>query len=345
MVRYGETHPLHSMSTSFTVLGAGTWGSVMAAHLHDAGHRVTLWHFLEDEAKTFEQTRSHPFLEGFTLPEGLVVTADLPEAIAAGEIVIVALPSQVVRNVMEQLVSFLGERKVANLSKGIEQGSLKRMSQVIMEVAALPPDRVASVYGPSHAEEVMRKIPTTLVAASENIDYARQLQEYLSTERLRVYTNQDIIGVELGGSVKNVIAIAAGICIGIGFGDNTMAALVTRGLAEITRLGLALGADRQTFAGLSGIGDLVVTAFSRHSRNRRLGVELGQGRKFKEIMADMGMVAEGVFTARSVIDLARKVHVDMPICHQVHAVLFEDKDPPLAITELMTRGLRDETVT
>ncbi|MCH7520886.1 MAG: NAD(P)-dependent glycerol-3-phosphate dehydrogenase [Candidatus Marinimicrobia bacterium] len=333
------------MSTSFTVLGAGTWGSVMAAHLHDAGHRVTLWHFLEDEAKTFERTRRHPFLEGFTLPEGLAVTADLPKAIAAGEIVMVALPSQVVRQVMEQLAPIIGEREVANLSKGIEQGSLKRMSEVIMEVAGVPPSRVASVYGPSHAEEVLQKIPTTLVAASENMDYARKLQKYLSTERLRVYTNPDIIGVELGGSVKNVIAIAAGICIGIGFGDNTMAALVTRGLAEITRLGLALGADRQTFAGLSGIGDLVVTAFSRHSRNRRLGVELGEGRKFKEIMADMGMVAEGVFTAQSVSDLARKLQVDMPICHQVHAVLFQDKDPHRAITDLMTRGLRDETIT
>ena len=345
MVRYGETLPPHFMSTAFTVLGAGTWGSVMAAHLHDAGHRVTLWHFLEDEAKTFERTRRHPFLEGFTLPKGLAVTADLPKAIAAGEIVMVALPSQVVRQVMEQLAPIIGEREVVNLSKGIEQGSLKRMSEVIMEVADVPSGRVASVYGPSHAEEVMQQLPTTLVAASQNLEYAQLLQQLLSTERLRVYTNRDIIGVELGGSVKNVIAIAAGICAGISYGDNTMAALVTRGLAEITRLGLALGAERQTFAGLTGIGDLVVTASSRHSRNRYLGVEIGQGRKVKEVLDGMQMVAEGLYTAQSVMGLAEKFKMDLPICQEVYRVLFEDKDPRQAINDLMTRDLRDETTT
>ncbi|MCK4577824.1 MAG: NAD(P)-dependent glycerol-3-phosphate dehydrogenase, partial [Candidatus Marinimicrobia bacterium] len=205
------------------------------------------------------------------------------------------------------------------------------------------PDRVATVYGPSHAEEVMLKIPTTLVAACTNIDFARRLQQKLSSAYLRVYSNRDIIGVELGGSVKNVIAIAAGICVGIGFGDNTMAALMTRGLAEITRLGVALGADRHTFAGLSGVGDLAVTAYSHHSRNRRLGLEIGKGRKTQEILDEMGMVAEGLYTAESVIGLARKHAVEMPICNEVYKVLFEDKDPRQAITDLMTRGLRDET--
>lgn len=332
------------MAVSFAVLGAGSWGAVMAAHLHNGGHSVTLWHFLENEARELEKTRYHPFLEGFVLPGGVVVTSDLAGAMATSEIIMVVVPSQVVRAVMEKASAHIEHRRAANLSKGIEQGSLKRMSEVIMEVTGLPPDRVATVYGPSHAEEVMRNIPTTLVAASENIEFARELQQYLSTDRMRVYANRDIIGVEMGGSVKNVIAIAAGICVGIGFGDNTLAALMTRGLAEITRLGVAMGGDIHTFAGLSGVGDLVVTAYSRHSRNRRLGVEIGKGRKLKEVMDAMGMVAEGVFTAQSVVDLAEKLNVNMPICGEVYRVLFEEKDPRQAIADLMTRDLRDETL-
>lgn len=332
------------MAVSFAILGAGSWGAVMAAHLHNAGHSVTLWHFLDDEARELEKTRHHPFLEGFVLPAGVVVTSDLTGAIATSEIIMVVVPSQVVRKVMGEAAAHIGHRKVANLSKGIEQGSLKRMSEVVMEVTGLPPERVATVYGPSHAEEVMRNIPTTLVAASESIEYARELQQYLSTGSLRVYANRDIIGVEMGGSVKNVIAIAAGICVGVGFGDNTLAALTTRGLAEMTRLGVAMGGDIHTFAGLSGIGDLVVTAYSRHSRNRRLGVEIGKGRKLKETMDEMGMVAEGVFTAQSVMDLAEKLDVNIPICREVYRVLFEDKDPRQAIADLMTRDLRDETM-
>ena len=332
------------MAVSFAILGAGSWGAVMAAHLHNAGHSVTLWHFLDDEARELEKTRHHPFLEGFILPAGVVVTSDLTGAIATSEIIMVVVPSQVVRKVMGEAAAHIGHRKVANLSKGIEQGSLKRMSEVVMEVTGLPPERVATVYGPSHAEEVMRNIPTTLVAASESIEYARELQQYLSTDSLRVYANRDIIGVEMGGSVKNVIAIAAGICVGVGFGDNTLAALTTRGLAEMTRLGVAVGGDIHTFAGLSGIGDLVVTAYSRHSRNRRLGIEIGQGRKLKEAMDEMGMVAEGVFTAQSVVDLAEKLDVNIPICREVYRVLFEDKHPRQAIADLMTRDLRDETI-
>ncbi len=332
------------MAISFAILGAGSWGAVMAAHLHNVGHSVALWHFLDDEAWELEKTRHHPFLEGFILPAGVVVTSDLAGAIATSQIIIVVVPSQVVRKVMGAAAAHIGHRKVANLSKGIEQGSLKRMSEVVMEVTGLPPERVATVYGPSHAEEVMCNIPTTLVAASESIEYARELQQYLSTDSLRVYANRDIIGVEMGGSVKNVIAIAAGICVGVGFGDNTLAALTTRGLAEITRLGVAVGGDIHTFAGLSGIGDLVVTAYSRHSRNRRLGIEIGQGRKLKEAMDEMGMMAEGVFTAQSAVDLAEKLDVNVPICREVYRVLFENKDPRQAIADLMTRDLRDETI-
>ncbi|MFC1542929.1 NAD(P)H-dependent glycerol-3-phosphate dehydrogenase [Candidatus Neomarinimicrobiota bacterium] len=332
------------MSVSFAVLGAGSWGAAMAAHLHNAGHSVILWHFFEDEARELEKTRRHPFLEEFVLPHGITVTSDLAAALMSSEIIIVVVPSQVVRKIMQEAKAYLGDQRIVTLSKGIEQGSLKRMSEVIMEVTGLPPDRVATVYGPSHAEEVMQNIPTTLVAASANIEYARELQQLLSTDYLRIYANSDIIGVEMGGSVKNVIAIAAGICIGIGFGDNTLAALTTRGLAEITRLGVAVGGEIITFAGLSGIGDLVVTVYSRHSRNRRLGVEIGKGRKLKEAMDEMGMVAEGVFTAQSVMDLAEKYEVRMPICQEVCRILFENKDPRRAIADLMTRDLRDETI-
>jgi len=333
------------MRNSFAVLGAGTWGAVIAAHLHNAGHGVKIWHFLDDEAREFQQTRRHPFLDNFTIPEGIEITSDLAAVIESSETIVVVVPSQVVRDVMKQAAEYIDQRTIANLSKGIEQRTLLRMSEVIMEAGGVPEDRVATVSGPSHAEEVMVSIPTTLVAASHNLSLARQLQQQISSERLRVYATQDIVGVELGGSVKNVIAIAAGICEGIGFGDNSMAALITRGLAEITRLGLAMGADSQTFAGLSGIGDLVVTASSRHSRNRRLGVGVGQGRKMQDVLDEMGMVAEGIYTARSVLGLAEKYQVEMPICREVHAVLFEDKDPLQAITHLMTRDLRDESIT
>lgn len=331
------------MSHSFSVLGAGSWGAVMAAHLVDAGHSVKAWHFIESEAREMEASRKHPFLKDFELPANLGISSDLEHVLADTESIIVAVPSQIVRKVMEQARPILNDRPIINLAKGIEQNTLMRMSEVIHEVTSISYNKIGTLHGPSHAEEVMKKVPTTIVAASKNLEYARQLQKLFSTHALRVYANDDIIGVELGGSVKNVIAIAAGICDGIGFGDNTMAALVTRGLAEISRLGAALGAQASTFAGLSGIGDLIVTAFSRHSRNRYLGSELGKGRKMDEILDSMGMVAEGVYTAQSVLDLANKLDVEMPICSEVGKVLFDNKDPKIAITELMTRDLRDES--
>lgn len=330
--------------TSFSILGTGSWGAVMGAHLRNAGHEVYCWHFIPEEAEEYQRTRRHPFLDGFKFPEGLEITSDLPKALSRGEIIILAVPSQVVRAVIEQAKDLLEDRPIMNLAKGIEQRTLKRISEVIVDVTGYIPDKVATVSGPSHAEEVMMQVPTTLVAASSNLDLARELQKQLSTEYLRVYASRDIVGVELGGSIKNVIAIGAGICVGLGFGDNAMAALVTRGMTEMTRLGVALGADIYTFAGLSGIGDLVVTVYSRHSRNRRLGLEIGRGRTFTEVQAEMEMVAEGVFSAQSVMDLAANLNVEMPICREVYRILFEDKDPRRAITDLMTRDLRDETL-
>ena len=331
------------MNEIFTVLGAGTWGSVMANHIDHAGHKVNIWHYKDQFAAEFDRTRTHPHLNGFILAEGIAVSSDLPGAVADSAYIMVAVPSQKVREVIGQLRGGLDGKSIANLSKGIEQHTLKRMSEVICEAGEIPAQRVASIYGPSHAEEVMNGIPTTLVTASTDMDYARTLQQLLSTSDLRVYANSDIIGVELGGSVKNVIAIAVGISEGIGFGDNTVAALVTRGLAEVTRLGIAMGANISTFAGLSGIGDLVVTAYSRHSRNRRLGLAIGNGQSAEESMQEMGMVAEGIYTAQSVIGLADKLGVEMPICREIHHILFDGKDPKKAITALMTRDLRDET--
>ncbi|MCH7496513.1 MAG: NAD(P)-dependent glycerol-3-phosphate dehydrogenase [Candidatus Marinimicrobia bacterium] len=325
-------------------MGAGTWGTVMAAHLHQAGHGVVLWHYRAEFAHDLSATRRHPHLEEFELPRGIPVTSNLEKALSKCDIAVVAIPSQKVRAVLGSHPALFRGRRVANLTKGIEVGTLQRMSEVIASETGLSPDRIASIYGPSHAEEVMRQAPTTLVAASTNLDYARELQKVFSTRYLRVYANRDIIGVELGGSVKNVIAIAAGISTGLGFGDNTLAALTTRGLAEITRLGLAMGADAATFAGLSGVGDLAVTVYSRHSRNRQLGLEMGRGGNYQEILAEMGMVAEGVGTARSVMGLAEKYGVSLPICQEVYQILFEGKDPRSAISALMSRDLRDETL-
>ncbi len=332
------------MAATFAVLGAGTWGTVMAAHLQGMGHSVTLWHYRQEFAESLAASRRHPHLEGFALPGEIDISSDLQQAISGADIVVIAVPSQEVRGVMSEASGWIQSARVANLSKGIENSSLKRVSEVVAEATDLPPGKIASIYGPSHAEEVMRQVPTTLVATSSDLAYARELQKLFSTQHLRVYANEDIVGVELGGSVKNVIAIAAGICVGLGFGDNTLAALTTRGLAEITRLGVAMGAEAATFSGHSGIGDLTVTSYSRHSRNRRLGVEIGRGYSYREVLTDMGMVAEGVATARSVLGLADKLQVDLPICREVHQVLFEDKDPRQAITELMSRDLKDETL-
>ena len=231
---------------------------------------------------------------------------------------------------------------IVNVSKGIENDSLKTMSEVICEITSKDLSNIVTLYGPSHAEEVIAKHPTTLVSASTSNTSASYVQKIFSSSQLRVYTNKDIYGVELGGSLKNVIAIATGICDGIGFGDNTKAALLTRGIAEITHLGVTMGANADTFNGLSGVGDLIATCLSKHSRNRFVGEEIGKGKKLKEILNQMDMVAEGVKTTKSVYDLSKKHQIDMPICEGVYDILFNDKDPKSKVIELMTRDLKDE---
>ncbi len=329
------------------VLGAGSWGMALALVLDYNGHNVALWEFRPDAAKKLKETRdASEFLSGITLPDTIDVDSDLEKICQNKDILVAAVPSHVVREVATKI----GEMKISplpkavvNVAKGIENNSLLRMSQVLQEcVPWLNSDNVVTLSGPSHAEEVSRRIPTAIVSACTNFEIAEYIQKIFMNKYFRVYTNKDIIGVELGGSLKNIIALAAGICDGAGFGDNTKAALQPRGLVEIVRLGTAMGAQPITFAGLSGMGDLIVTCMSRHSRNRYVGEQIGKGRKLKEILDEMVMVAEGVKTTRSAYELSKKFNVEMPITHQVYQVLFEDKNPEDALYELMMRGPKEE---
>ena len=323
------------------VLGAGSWGTSLGQVLSENGHDVLLWHLEQDFVDEINQTHVHPFLPGVTLTSNLQFTASIDDICGYGEILISAVPSQVVRPVLSQFPD--GWKKpVVSVSKGIENNTGMRMSEVISETLNLNAEKIVILSGPSHAEEVGLKYPTTVVAACLDIEAARQVQELFSNQYFRVYSGSDVAGVEIGGSAKNIIALAAGACYGLGYGDNTMAALVTRGLEEIIRLGIFLGAQRATFSGLSGMGDLVVTAFSPHSRNRQVGERIGKGEQLADILDSMEMVAEGVETARSIYELTQKHNIDMPICEQIYHVLFEDVSPRKAILELMGRELVDE---
>ncbi len=324
-----------------SVLGAGTWGTALAQVLKDNDHEVYLWDINGELIQRLDRDRTHPNLPKFSLDKGITVSTNLTE-FPLHEIVVIVVPSQVVRLVLKNLPDIPTTAIVVCAAKGIENNTLLRMSEVIQTVKSIPPNRVVAISGPSHAEEVSRRLPTAVVSACADIETARWVQTVFTTQNFRVYANDDIIGVELGASIKNVIAIAGGICDGIGFGDNTMAALITRGLAEIARLGQSLGAKSTTFFGLSGIGDLIVTAQSTLSRNRYVGNRIGKGDKLRTILSEMDMVAEGVKTAQSVYDLVLKTGIEMPICEQVYEVLFEDKDPKEAIRELMMRDLVDE---
>jgi glycerol-3-phosphate dehydrogenase (NAD(P)+) len=309
--------------------------------LNENGHDVRLWHLEQNFVETIKQSHVHPFLPGVKLNHALQFTSSLEEICNYGELLVSAVPSQVVRLVLEKFPDNW-EKPIVSVSKGIENKTGMRMSEVIAETLHLNPEEIVILSGPSHAEEVSKKYPTTVVAACKNIENARKVQKIFSNEYFRVYSGRDVIGVEIGGAAKNIIALAAGICHGLDYGDNTMAALVTRGLEEIIRFGTRMGAERATFSGLSGMGDLVVTAFSPHSRNRQVGERIGRGEKLKDILASMEMVAEGVETTRSIHDVAQKNNIDMPLCEQIYQVLFEDVSPRKAILELMGRELVDE---
>jgi glycerol-3-phosphate dehydrogenase (NAD(P)+) len=325
------------------VLGAGSWGTTLAILLASNTHDVTLWSHRESYASTILRTRENPpFLPGIKIPETIQVTSDLQAAVKGKGMIVTAIPSQFLRSVMQR-VDLSPEVVIVNVAKGIENGTLMTMSEVLVQVfPSLGGGQIAIISGPSHAEEVSLEIPTTVVAASVSVETSKLAQSVFMTPRFRVYNSTDLRGVELGGALKNVIAIAAGIIDGASLGDNTKAALMTRGIAEITRLGVALGADPRTFAGLSGIGDLMVTCMSRHSRNRHVGVEIGKGRKIAEILSEMVMVAEGVATTRSAYELALRVGVEVPIISEVYKILFKEKNPLVACSDLMTRDPKGE---
>ena len=330
---------------NIAVLGAGSWGTTLAVLLAKKGYQVRLWaHRPEFASKPEAERENRRYLKGIHFPETLQVVSHLRDLVSWSEMIVTAVPSQALR---ETLLGFsdipLDGKIVVNVAKGIEIGTGKRMSEVLLEVLqGLQASQVAALYGPSHAEEVSKEQPTTVVASSSSITTAEKVQEVFHTSMFRVYVNTDIIGVEIAGSVKNIIAIASGISDGMGFGDNAKAALITRGLAEISRLCIKLGGDAVTLSGLAGIGDLVVTCLSRHSRNRYVGEEIGRGRSLDEVISSMNMVAEGVHSSRSVYELSRAVGVEMPITKAVYEMLFEAKPVPQAILDLMTRDPKQE---
>jgi glycerol-3-phosphate dehydrogenase (NAD(P)+) len=328
-----------------TLLGAGGWGTTLGILLHYNGHQVTLWEYKKSYVKELNKKRINSiYLPGINIPEEIIITHNLKESVNQKNLIILAVPSQFLRSVIEQInYAELKNSILVSVAKGIENKHLMTMSQMLKDVhPQLSDDQIGVLSGPSHAEEVCRRIPTAVVAASTQTDTSKTIQAAFMNSYFRVYSSTDILGVELGGAFKNVIAIGAGIIDGAGFGDNTKAAIMTRGVAEISRLGLAMGARPETFAGLSGMGDLIVTCMSKHSRNRYVGEQIGSGKKLKDVLSSMEMVAEGVETSRSASKLAEKNNVETPITNEVYKILFEEKDPVKATTDLMTRDMKME---
>ena len=324
------------------VIGAGTGGTALSLLLCKNGCEVTVWSAIEEEITEMKEKRRHKNLPEVVLPEELRLTADLKEAMAEKDILVLAVPSVYIRATAARMKEFIRYGQIViNVSKGIEESSLKTMSQVIEE--ELPEAEVAVLSGPSHAEEVSRGIPTTCVAGAHRKKVADYIQSVFMSPVFRVYTSPDMLGIEVGAALKNVIALAAGIADGLGYGDNTKAALITRGIAELTRLGVRMGGKEQTFVGLSGIGDLIVTCASMHSRNRRAGILIGKGYTMEEAMNEVQMVVEGVYSAKAGMKLAEAYGIDMPIVEQVNQVLFDGKPAKEAVNDLMLRDRRIES--
>lgn len=327
-----------------TVIGDGGWGTTLAILLNRAGCRVDVWGAFPDYLHILNTKRENPkFLPGVKIPQTISFNADIKKAVDGAYIIILAVPSQYMRGVLQKLKgTSLSGVIVLSVTKGIEHKNLKRISEIINE--ELGQVRLAVLSGPSIAQEVAQGVPTSVVVASHDLKVAQEIQEAFSSLRFRVYTSDDIIGVELGGSLKNIIAISAGICDGLGFGTNTKSAVLTRGIVEITRLGVALGAKKETFMGLSGMGDLMTTAFNSKSRNHFVGEQIGRGKKLEEILKNMEMVAEGIETTKSTRELAQKNKIEMPITNEVYAVLFEGKNPLEAVSDLMNREKKQEKI-
>lgn len=332
--------------SSITLFGAGSWGTALSKHLADAGRDVTLWARRPEAADKMRSTHHNSkYLRDLLLPSSVEVTSDVEAAAHASDLWGIAVPSPHLRSVAEQVQDHTREDvTVVSLSKGLEKDTLLRMSQVLDDVfGRVPSDQIGALYGPSHSEEVGQGRPTTVVAAASTERTAEQIREVFLTDKLRVYLSTDLLGVEVGGSAKNVLAIAAGISDGVGYGDNVKAALITRGLAEMRRLGVALGARPETFSGLTGVGDLIVTCTSEHSRNRYFGQQIGAGWSLEEVQNEMGMVAEGMHTAQAAFDLAEQHDLEMPITRAVHRLLFEGGNPQETIQELMTQPAKRES--
>lgn len=324
------------------VLGAGSWGTALSVLLNDNGHQVTIWSIDEKEVKMLDEKREHELkLPGVKLSGDMIITGSLEEAISGKDFLVLAVPSPFTRATARKMKPFVKEGQIiVDVAKGIEETTLLTLSQQIEQ--EIPQADVAVLSGPSHAEEVGRKLPTTCVIGAKSRETAEYLQKAFISNVFRVYTSPDILGIELGGSLKNVIALAAGIADGLGYGDNTKAALITRGIAEITRLGVRMGGKPESFSGLTGIGDLIVTCASVHSRNRKAGYLIGQGRSVQEAMDEVKMVVEGVYSAKAAEQLSKKYEISMPIVDEVNAVLFEGKSPAEAVNDLMMRELRKE---
>lgn len=325
-----------------SILGAGAWGTAIAMLLGNNGHDVTLWSALAPEVEMLRNERElKDKLPGIKLPDSVSISDNLESACTEKDLIVFAVASPFVRRTAQMAKPFIKEnQKVVNVGKGIEEATLDTLTDILKE--ELVGADIAVLSGPSHAEEVSRGIPTTCVVGAESKDTAHFIQDVFMSDRFRVYTSPDVIGIELGGSLKNVIALAAGIADGLGFGDNTKAALMTRGIAEISRLGIAMGGKMETFAGLSGVGDLIVTCTSKHSRNRNAGYLMGQGLSMEEAMKEVKQVVEGVYSAKAALKLAQKLNIEMPIVEQVNLVLFENKNPEEAVSDLLLRDKRRE---
>lgn len=330
------------MEKNIAIIGAGSWGTAMSVLLSNCGHNVKMWSIFKEEIDMINRVREHSDkLPGVLIPDGVMGTNDVEEAINGSDAVVMVVPSHTIRDTSKELSKYIKDGTVVvSCSKGIEEGTGFRLSEVIKQ--EVPQCETVALSGPSHAEEVGKGIPTTVVAASENLNAAEFIQDIFMSPKFRVYTNSDIIGVELGGALKNSIALCAGISDGLGFGDNTKAALMTRGIAEITRLGVSMGARRETFAGLAGIGDLIVTCTSMHSRNRRAGILIGQGKTLKEAVDEVKMVVEGITTTKAAFELAKKKEVIMPITTEAFNVLFNGKNAKQAVADLMMRDKKNE---
>jgi glycerol-3-phosphate dehydrogenase (NAD(P)+) len=330
------------MAKRFAVLGSGAWGTAVALVLaHNPEHRVALWSARPEHAAWHGRRENVRLLPGVAIPASVLLTTDICAAVYQADLLIAAIPTAFLRLTLQRIAEWIPPATpLLSLVKGLENQTFRRPTEITRE--ALGNRSVAVLSGPSHAEEVARGLPASLVAASEDLLLAQWVQQAFSTERVRVYTNLDLLGVELAGALKNVIGIAAGICDGLGFGDNAKSALLTRGLAEMARFGVALGAGVNTFWGLAGMGDLITTCVSPHGRNRALGERLARGEKLPAILASTSMVAEGVFTARSVHEKSSQMGIPMPISTEVYRVLYEQKDPRTAVTDLMLRELRSE---